>query len=74
MASLPNKDFKDAKTKGKLLGGLKSEDFFAVEKYPAAQFVASKISPAGNGKVKIDDTLTIKGISNSISFTATYSI
>lgn len=74
MASLSNKDITDAETKGKLLGHLKSEDFFAVEKYPAAQFVASKISPAGTGKVKIDGTLTIKGISNSISFPATYSI
>ena len=35
--------------------------------------MTSKISPAGNGKVRIDGTLTIKGISNSISFPATYS-
>jgi polyisoprenoid-binding protein YceI len=74
MTSLSNTDLPDAESKGKLLGHLKSEDFFGVEKYPSAQFVATKITAAGAGKVNVSGNLTIKGITNPISFPATYTV
>jgi polyisoprenoid-binding protein YceI len=74
MASISNKDLPDEESKGKLLGHLKSDDFFGTTKFPTAQFVATSITPAGAGKVNVIGQLTIKGISNPISFPATYSV
>ncbi|MCJ8211291.1 YceI family protein [Mucilaginibacter sp. RS28] len=73
MRSMSNKDL-DAENGGKLLGHLKSDDFFGVEKYPTAQFVATQITPAGNGVVNVTGNLTIKGITNQVSFPANYTI
>lgn len=73
MKSISNKDL-DAENGGKLLGHLKSDDFFGVDKYPTAQFVATGITPAGNGIVNVTGNLTIKGITNPISFPASYQI
>ncbi|MVN92237.1 YceI family protein [Mucilaginibacter aquatilis] len=60
--------------KGKLLGHLKSEDFFGVEKYPTADFTATKIAPAGAGKVNVTGNLMVKGKTSVITFPATYSV
>jgi polyisoprenoid-binding protein YceI len=51
--------------KGKLTNHLKSDDFFSVEKFPTSNFVITKIT--GNN---ITGNLTIKGITNSITFPA----
>jgi len=48
---------------------LKNDDFFGVEKFPAANFVIKKVEGAGTD-VKITGDLTIKGKTNSISFPA----
>jgi len=74
MNSISNKDLTDAEAKSKLLGHLRSEDFFSVDKFPAAQFAATRIRDAGNGNLNITGNLTIKGITNSISFPATYTV
>ncbi|MDQ8004568.1 MAG: YceI family protein [Pedobacter sp.] len=48
---------------------LKNDDFFGVDKFPAANFVIKKVE--GNGTdVKITGDLTIKGKTNSVSFPA----
>ena len=57
----------------KLVGHLKAEDFFGTEKYPTAKFVITKTAPIVNGKATISGNLTIKGITQSISFPATVS-
>jgi polyisoprenoid-binding protein YceI len=64
-------DITDAETNGKLLGHLKSDDFFSVEKFPAAKFVISSAKPAGTGKYEVTGKLTIKGITNEVTFPAT---
>ncbi len=74
MASISNKDLTDDDSKGKLLGHLKSEDFFGVDKHPQAQFVTTKITKAGNGAITVAGNLTIKGITNPVSFPATYTV
>lgn len=48
---------------------LKNDDFFGVEKFPAANFVIKKVEGAGTD-VKITGDLTIKGKTNAISFPA----
>jgi polyisoprenoid-binding protein YceI len=48
---------------------LKNDDFFGVEKFPAANFVIKKVE--GNGAdVKITGDLTIKGKTNPVTFPA----
>lgn len=55
--------------KDKLVGHLKSDDFFSVEKHPNASF---KITSVKSGKVVGD--LSIKGITHEISFPAEVSV
>jgi polyisoprenoid-binding protein YceI len=64
-------DITDAEANGKLLGHLKSDDFFAVEKFPAAKFVISSAKSTGAGKYEVKGKLTIKGITNEVTFPAT---
>lgn len=64
-------DIADAETNGKLLGHLKGDDFFSVEKFPAAKFVISSVKPVGAGKYDVTGKLTIKGITNDVTFPAT---
>ncbi len=58
----------------KLLGHLKSDDFFGTEKYPTSTFTATKITPAGANKVNVTGNLTIKGKTAAITFPATYTL
>lgn len=58
----------------KLVGHLKSEDFFSVDKYPTAKFELLKIVPIAKNKATITGKLTIKGITQSISFPAVITI
>ncbi|WP_411272923.1 YceI family protein [Daejeonella sp.] len=50
---------------------LKSDDFFSAEKNPNAKFDITKVTAAGSDRVNIAGVLTIKGISQPISFPAT---
>jgi polyisoprenoid-binding protein YceI len=71
MASIENTDL-DGEYKGKLEGHLKSDDFFGVDKFPEASLKVTGVketSKAGVYTVMAD--LTIKGITNPITFTAT---
>lgn len=74
MKSITNKDLTDADYNKKLIDHLSSDDFFSIAQYPTAQFVATKISPAGNGVANVTGNLTIKGITNPISFPVNYSV
>jgi len=65
MSSLAVLDLKDPGMNGKLTGHLKSDDFFGVATYPTADLVITKVE--GN---TFSGNLTIKGITNPISFTA----
>jgi polyisoprenoid-binding protein YceI len=55
--------------KDKLVGHLKSEDFFSVEKFPNAIFTITDVKSEGEKKTVVGD-LTIKGITHEISFPA----
>lgn len=60
--------------KQKLEGHLKSKDFFSVENYPTASFEITSVTPLKkkeNGNThQVKGKLTIKGITNELSFPA----
>lgn len=59
----------------KLIGHLKSDDFFSVDKHPFSTFTIKSVTPiksakAGSNNATIKGDLTIKGITNEIEFPA----
>jgi polyisoprenoid-binding protein YceI len=54
--------------KGKLDGHLKSDDFFGTEKFKTATLVFKKIAAKANGVYAVTGDLTIKGVTNPITF------
>lgn len=70
LSSITVTDISDEGANSKLVGHLKSDDFFSVEKHPKAKFVLnSAIHKAGN-EYLVKGDLTIKGITNKIEFPA----
>ncbi len=51
---------------------LKSEEFFAAEKYPQMKFVSSSFTTAGGNKYKLAGNLTIKDVTKPVVFDVTY--
>lgn len=70
MNTINCKDLEDPEWNGKLVGHLKSDDFFSVDKYPVATLTITESTPFKNGESKVKGKLTIKDITNPISFTA----
>lgn len=70
MTTITNEDL-TGEYQGKLVGHLKSDDFFGVATFPTATFVITESIPQGTGKYKITGDLTIKGITKQIKFPAT---
>jgi len=68
MTSITNTDLKDEGYNKKLVGHLKSDDFFGVEKYPTATFNITKATKFSNGKASVTGNLTIKDKTESITF------
>lgn len=68
MNTITNTDLKDAGTSQKLVGHLKSDDFFGVEKFPTASFVITQASSFKGNKAQIEGELRIKGKTELISF------
>ena len=59
---------------GKLVGHLKSDDFFGVAKFPTSKFVITKAIPQDTkGNYKIVGNLTIKEKTNEVKFLASVS-
>src|SRR6478736_6341772 len=53
---------------GKLNGHLKSEDFFGTAKFPTSTLVFKKIADKGNNTYAVTADLTIKNITNPVTF------
>jgi polyisoprenoid-binding protein YceI len=64
-------DLTDKEYNGKLIGHLKSDDFFSVEKHPTATFVVTKATPKATGIYDVTGDLTIKGITKPVTFPVT---
>ncbi|MGB1449416.1 MAG: YceI family protein [Flavobacteriaceae bacterium] len=56
---------------GKLIGHLKSDDFFGVENHPEATLVFTKVEAKGNGLYAVTGDFTIKGITKAANFDLT---
>jgi polyisoprenoid-binding protein YceI len=67
-------DIPDPKTNAQFAGHLFSDDFFAVDKFPTANFSIINATPVNETTNKIDGLLTIKGITHSLSFEAKINI
>ncbi len=74
MNSILCDDLTDASLNQKLVGHLKSDDFFGVEKFPTAKLVLTNATEKGNGKYLFKGNLTIKGITHPAEFEATVSM
>ncbi|PIQ22197.1 MAG: lipid-binding protein [Cytophagales bacterium CG18_big_fil_WC_8_21_14_2_50_42_9] len=75
MNSIVDLDIKDQEYNQKLIGHLKSEDFFSAEKHPRATFKITSVTPikgaaAGAPNYTVAGNLTIKGITNPVTFPA----
>lgn len=68
MNSISCTDLEDAGYNAKLVGHLKSDDFFGVEKYPTAKLVITEATKFANSKAKVKANLTIKGKTHPVDF------
>lgn len=71
MNSIASKDLTDEGYNKKFIGHMKSEDFFNTAKYPTSTFKIMKVTPKGNNVYEITGNMTIKGITNAVTFPAT---
>lgn len=69
MTTIDNSDL-TGEWKDKLVGHLKSDDFFGVNTYPTAKFVITQVVPQGSNKYKVIGDMTIKENTNEIQFIA----
>jgi polyisoprenoid-binding protein YceI len=69
MNTITNRDVESAEDNAKLVGHLKSADFFDVENNPTAEFVITKIEGSN-----VSGNLTILGNTNEITFPATINV
>ncbi len=53
-------------------GHLKSEDFFAAEKFPKLSFVSSSFNKVSGDEYKLAGTLTLRGVSKPIELSVEY--
>ncbi len=68
MTSMKDVDLTDAETNGKLIGHLKSDDFFSVEKYPEGTLVITEKAEFKDNLAHVKGNLTVKGITNPVEF------
>lgn len=72
MPSIADHDLTDAGMNAKLIGHLKSDDFFGVVTFPTSELVITKADANGNNYT-FTGSMTIKGITNPVTFMASSS-
>lgn len=73
MNSITNTDL-EGEYSDKLVGHLKSDDFFGVATYPTSKVVIKSVVPQGPGRYKVVADLTIKETTKEIKFPATVEV
>ncbi len=73
MNSIVCLDLTDPEYNGKLVGHLKSDDFFGVADHPTATLVVTSTESFSKGFATVKGNLTIKGITQPVEFKATMS-
>ena len=71
MASITVTDLKAGQGKEKLEGHLKADDFFGTDKFATAALEFKTIAAKANGVYTVTADLTIKGITNPVTFDIT---
>ena len=71
LTTITNTDLTDKGYNEKLVGHLKSDDFFGVAKFPKASFVVGSVTAKSGNEYTVNGKLTIKGKTNEIEFPAT---
>jgi polyisoprenoid-binding protein YceI len=71
LRTIVSTDLKGQQGHDRLVNHLKSDDFFSVEKHPMATFVLTSATPKGGNQMDIAGKLTIKGITQNVTFPAT---
>lgn len=71
MNSITCTDLTDPEWNGKLVGHLKNDDFFGVEKFPVAKLVITKKAVFNGNKATVTGNLTIKEKTNPVTFEVT---
>lgn len=51
---------------------LRSDDFFAVEKYPTLTFTSSRVTRTGDDRYDVAGTLTIRGVAKDVTLPVIY--
>ncbi|WP_073142536.1 YceI family protein [Chryseolinea serpens] len=76
MNSIEDVDMRGESSAKDLEEHLKSDDFFSVAQYPTARFTITKTKDVQGGPInyEITGTLTLKGITNTLTFPATVAI
>jgi polyisoprenoid-binding protein YceI len=64
-------DVTDAATNAQFAAHLASDDFFSINKYPAAALTINSVTPGTGNAYHVEAVLTIKAITHSIEFEAT---
>ncbi len=68
MKSITNSDVESDEYKAKLVGHLKSDDFFGVEKYPTSKLTIKEATEFKNNKATVTGDLTIKETTLPVTF------
>ena len=75
MESIACEDLADSAMNAMLIRHLKHDDFFAVDRYPNAEFVCEKVAPLpdstpGQPNYTLQGSLTLRGVTKPLSFPA----
>lgn len=74
MTTIADTDIGNEGMRSKLEGHLKSADFFDATNHPTAKFVIKEVSAGKGGSYSVTGDMTIKGITQSITFDAAASL
>ena len=72
--TITDTDIADQESNAKLVTHLKSADFFSAEAHPKAKFVLTSATKGAGNTYDVKGNLTIKGITNPVSFPATIAV
>jgi polyisoprenoid-binding protein YceI len=70
MTSISNDDLTSKSQNAKLVKHLMSDDFFNTKKFPESKVVIAKATPKGEGRHELEGLITIRNISQPLTFTA----
>lgn len=74
MNSIVCEDITNPGTNAKLVGHLKSDDFFSADKFPSSTMVITGVKKTSGNNFEYTGNLTIKGITHPVTFTASTTV